>query len=112
MRLKNFPRLLQAVSFRSRSINPRQFATELPSPQGCQLVLMALNLVSQTESCVELRRISGKIFNSSTEKVSKADLENGFKLTEYFIKKNLQPVKRFQMEPFFSLRNRLLCLKT
>ena len=48
---------------------------------------------------------------SSTKNLSKADLENGFKLTEYFIKKNLQPVKRFQMEPFFSLRNRVLSLK-
>ena len=44
----------------------------------------------------------------SKEKLSKADIENGFKLTEYFIKKNLLPVKRFQVGPFFSLRNRLL----
>ena len=42
---------------------------------------------------------------------SKADLENGFKLTEYFIKKNLQPVRSFQMDPFFSLRNSVLSLK-
>ena len=48
---------------------------------------------------------------SSTEKLSKADLENGFKLTEYFIKKNLLSVKRFQMNSLFSLRNRILSLK-
>jgi len=39
---------------------------------------------------------------------SKYDLENGFKLTEFFIKKNLQPVKRFQLESFFKSRNRVL----
>ena len=39
---------------------------------------------------------------------SKADLENGFKLTEFFIRKNLQPVKQFQFELFFRSRNRLL----
>ena len=43
---------------------------------------------------------------------SKADLNNGFKLTEYFIKKNLQPVKRFQMDAFFNLRNRVLSLQS
>ena len=48
---------------------------------------------------------------SSTEKLSKADLENGFKLTEYFIKKNLLSVNRFQMNSLFSLRNRILSLK-
>ena len=45
---------------------------------------------------------------NSKEKSTKADIENGFKLTEYFIKKNLLPVKRFQVGLFFSLRNRLL----
>ena len=49
--------------------------------------------------------------SNSVESPSKADLENGFKLTEYFIKKNLQPVRSFQMDPFFSLRNRVLSLK-
>ena len=39
---------------------------------------------------------------------SKADLENGFKLTEFFIRKSLQPVKQFQLEPFFRSRNRLI----
>ena len=39
---------------------------------------------------------------------SKADLEHGFKLTEFFIRKNLQPVKQFQLELFFRSRNRLL----
>ena len=48
----------------------------------------------------------------STNRLSKADLDNGFKLTEYFIKKNLQPVKRFQMGPFFNLRNRVLSFKS
>jgi DNA repair protein RecO (recombination protein O) len=48
----------------------------------------------------------------SKEKLSKADIENGFKLTEYFIKKNLLPVKRFQVGSFFSLRNRLLSLNS
>ncbi len=43
--------------------------------------------------------------------LSKADLENGFKLTEYFIKKNLQPVKKFQMDAFFTSRNRVLSFK-
>ena len=47
-----------------------------------------------------------------TNSLSKADLNNGFKLTEYFIKKNLQPVKRFQMGPFFNLRNRVLSFKS
>ena len=39
-----------------------------------------------------------------------ADLENGFKLTEYFIKKNLNPVKGFQKDHFFRLRNRVLLI--
>ena len=39
-----------------------------------------------------------------------ADLENGFKLTEYFIKKNLNPVRGFQKDHFFRLRNRVLSL--
>ena len=39
-----------------------------------------------------------------------ADLENGFKLTEYFIKKNLNPVKGFRKDHFFRLRNRVLSL--
>ena len=38
--------------------------------------------------------------------LSIADLENGFKLTEYFIKKNLNPVRGFQKDHFFRLRNR------
>ena len=42
--------------------------------------------------------------------LSKADLENGFKLTEYFIKKYLQPVKQFQKDHFFRLRNRIFSL--
>ena len=53
-------------------------------------------------------------FLSSTKSMnglSKVDLDNGFKLTEYFIKKNLQPVKRIQMGPFFNLRNRVLSFK-
>ena len=44
--------------------------------------------------------------------LSKVDLENGFKLTEYFIKKNLHPVRKFQMDPFFNLRNRVLSFKS
>ena len=48
----------------------------------------------------------------SLQILSKADLENGFKLTEYFIKKNLQPIKKFQIESFFSLRNRVLSLNS
>ena len=47
----------------------------------------------------------------SVKSLSIADLENGFKLTEYFIKKNLQPVKVFQTDHFFRLRNRILSLK-
>ena len=42
--------------------------------------------------------------------LSIADLENGFKLTEYFIKKYLQPVKEFQTDHFFRLRKRILSL--
>ena len=42
--------------------------------------------------------------------LSIADLENGFKLTEYFIKKNLNPVKGFRTDHFFRLRNRVLSL--
>ena len=46
-----------------------------------------------------------------SEKIlSIADLENGFKLTEYFIKKNLNPVKGFRIDHFFRLRNRVLSL--
>ncbi len=46
-----------------------------------------------------------------SEKIlSIADLENGFKLTEYFIKKNLNPVKGFRTDHFFRLRNRVLSL--
>ncbi len=41
---------------------------------------------------------------------SKADLESGFRLTEFFIRKNLQPVKRFQIDPFIRWRNRVLSL--
>ena len=46
--------------------------------------------------------------NELPEMASKADLENGFKLTEFFIRKNLQPIKQFQLELFFRSRNRLL----
>ena len=49
---------------------------------------------------------------NSTSSVSNADLDNGFKLTEYFIKKNLQPVKRFQIDPLFHMRNRILSFKS
>ena len=47
----------------------------------------------------------------SAKILSIADLENGFKLTEYFIKKNLNPVKGFRADHFFRLRNRILPLK-
>ncbi len=50
--------------------------------------------------------------SNSAESISKTDLENGFKLTEYFIKKNLQPVRSFQLDSFFSLRNRVLSFKS
>ncbi len=46
----------------------------------------------------------------SAKILSIADLENGFKLTEYFIKKNLSPVREFQKDHFFRLRNRVLSL--
>ena len=46
----------------------------------------------------------------SAKILSIADLENGFKLTEYFIKKNLNPVKGFRKDHFFKLRNRVLSL--
>ena len=46
--------------------------------------------------------------NRVSEIPSKYDLENGFKLAEFFIKKNLHPVKRFQLESFFKSRNRVL----
>ena len=45
--------------------------------------------------------------NTSTD-ISKVDLENGFKLTEYFIKKCLQPVNRLEIERFMKFRNRVL----
>ena len=48
--------------------------------------------------------------SKSLKFLSIADLENGFKLTEYFIKKNLHPVKGFQTDHFFRLRNRVLSL--
>ncbi len=49
--------------------------------------------------------------NRKSEKIlSIADLENGLKLTEYFIKKYLHPVKGFQTDHFFRLRNRILLL--
>ena len=47
---------------------------------------------------------------NSDEILSKSDLENGLKLTEYFIKKNLQPVKRVQLESFFKSRSRAMSL--
>ena len=47
-------------------------------------------------------------YGSSMKILSKADLENGFKLTEYFIKKNLQPIKKMQLDPFFRTRARVL----
>ena len=46
----------------------------------------------------------------SVKILSIADLENGFKLTEYFMKKYLHPVKKFQTDHFFRLRNRILSL--
>ena len=50
--------------------------------------------------------------SKSTSSLSTADLYNGFKLTEYFIKKNLQPIKKFRMDHFFNLRNRVLSFKS
>ena len=47
----------------------------------------------------------------SLQLLSEADLENGFKLTEYFIRKNLQPIKGFQLDRFLRARNRVLLLK-
>ncbi len=83
-----------------------------------------LKFVSPKSGCAVSRRSSigwekkllvlpDFLWNSNlTNSLSKADLNNGFKLTEYFIKKNLQPVKRFQMDAFFNLRNRVLLLKS
>ncbi len=48
--------------------------------------------------------------SNSIKIISKADLANGFKLTEYFIKKNLQPIKKIQLESFFRSRARVLSL--
>ncbi len=48
--------------------------------------------------------------SNSVKIISKADLENGFKLTEYFIKKNLQPIKKVQLDSFFRSRARVLSL--
>ena len=47
---------------------------------------------------------------SSMKIFTKTDLENGFKLTEYFIKKNLQPIKKVKLDPFFRSRTRVLSL--
>jgi len=46
----------------------------------------------------------------SVDILSNDDLENGFKLTEFFIKKSLQPVRSFQIDHFFRSRNRVLSL--
>ena len=46
----------------------------------------------------------------SVKGLSKADLQSGFKLTEYFIRKHLQPVKTFKFDSFFDSRNRVLGL--
>ena len=48
--------------------------------------------------------------NGPMKLVSKTDIEYGFKLTEFFIKKNLQPTRNIQLDKFFSTRNRLLSL--
>ena len=50
------------------------------------------------------------VSRKSAEIISLADLESGFKLTEYFIRKSLQPVKSFQIDKFFRSRNRVLSL--
>ena len=47
---------------------------------------------------------------TSMKVLSKADLENGFKLTEYFIKKNLQPIKKVKLDPFFRSRSSVFSL--
>ena len=46
----------------------------------------------------------------SVKILSIADLENGFKLTEHFMRKYLHPVKKVQTDHFFRLRNRILSL--
>ena len=48
--------------------------------------------------------------NGPMKLVSKTDIENGFKLTEFFIKKNLQPTRNIQLDKFFSTRKRVLSL--
>ena len=48
----------------------------------------------------------------SSENIPTAEFQYGLKLTEYFIKKNLQPVKRLQIDQFFRSRNRLLSFNT
>ena len=48
--------------------------------------------------------------STSMKTISKEDLENGFKLTDYFMKKNLQPVKKIQLDPLFKARARILSL--
>ena len=63
--------------------------------------------VRAKELC-EIKQLDHKYIYIHEEGISKADLENGFKLTEFFIRKNLQPVKQFQFELFFRSRNRLL----
>ena len=47
-------------------------------------------------------------YSNPVKIISKVDLENGFKLTEYFIKKNLQPIKKIQLDSFFRSRARVL----
>lgn len=49
-------------------------------------------------------------YKQSVKDLSKADLKSGFKLTEYFIKKHLHPVRRFKLESFFDSRKRVLGL--
>ncbi len=44
----------------------------------------------------------------SVEFLTVTELEKGFKLTEYFLKKYLQPIKRFKIDEFFRSRNRVL----
>ena len=68
-------------------------------------------LISDHRTKPHQRLLQKFIANELTQMVhSKEDLENGFKLTDYFMKKNLQPVKKIQLDPLFKARARILSL--
>jgi len=76
------------------------------------LILVGLYFLVTNNNLLEGFHSSSMELNhiTSMKVLSKADLENGFKLTEYFIKKNLQPIKKVKLDPFFRSRSSVFSL--